>query len=131
MAYTKPQQRKQEKGGMLRGERNQIKFIDLGFEYTLTIPCNALTVFTKEAQSSFCHFASSVRTVCLHIKQKSFLVPQTSHKINHNLTFFALTPFSLFSSLYSIKNRFCYFVNFYLRENAAAASHISTASLEK
>ena len=32
MAYTKPQQRKKEKSGRLRGERDQIKFIDLRFE---------------------------------------------------------------------------------------------------
>ena len=32
MAYTKPQQRKKEESGMLRGERDQIKFIDLRFE---------------------------------------------------------------------------------------------------
>ena len=31
VAYTKPQQRKKE-GGRLRGERDQIKFLDLGFE---------------------------------------------------------------------------------------------------
>ena len=30
LAYTKPQQRKKEESGMLRGERDQIKFIDLG-----------------------------------------------------------------------------------------------------
>ena len=33
MAYTKPQQqRKKEESERLRGERDQIKFIDLGFE---------------------------------------------------------------------------------------------------
>ena len=32
MAYTKPQQRKKEEGEHLRGERDQIKFIDLRFE---------------------------------------------------------------------------------------------------
>ena len=31
VAYTKPQQRKKEESKMLRGERDQIKFIDLGF----------------------------------------------------------------------------------------------------
>ena len=31
-AYTKPQQRKKEESGRLRGERDQIKFIDLRFE---------------------------------------------------------------------------------------------------
>ena len=31
MAYSKPQQRK-GKGGRLTGERDKIKFIDLGFE---------------------------------------------------------------------------------------------------
>ena len=32
VAYTKPQQRKREESEQLRGERDQIKFIDLGFE---------------------------------------------------------------------------------------------------
>ena len=32
MAYTKPQQRKKEESKRLRGERDQIEFIDLGFE---------------------------------------------------------------------------------------------------
>ena len=32
VAYTKPQQRKREESEELRGERDQIKFIDLGFE---------------------------------------------------------------------------------------------------
>ena len=32
VAYTKPQQRKKEDSERLRGERYQIKFIDLGFE---------------------------------------------------------------------------------------------------
>ena len=32
VAYTKPQQRKKEESERLRGERDQIKFIDLGFE---------------------------------------------------------------------------------------------------
>ena len=32
VAYTKPQQRKKEECEMLRGERDQIKFIDLRFE---------------------------------------------------------------------------------------------------
>ena len=32
MAYTKPQQRKIEESQRLRGERDHIKFIDLGFE---------------------------------------------------------------------------------------------------
>ena len=31
-AYTKPQQRKKEESVRLRGERDQIKFIDLRFE---------------------------------------------------------------------------------------------------
>ena len=31
-AYTKPQQRKKEESERLRGERDQIKFIDLRFE---------------------------------------------------------------------------------------------------
>ena len=31
-AYTKPQQRKKEESQRLRGERDQIKFIDLRFE---------------------------------------------------------------------------------------------------
>ena len=32
VVYTKPQQRKKEESKRLRGERDQIKFIDLGFE---------------------------------------------------------------------------------------------------
>ena len=32
MAYTKPQQSKKEESERLRGKRDQIKFIDLGFE---------------------------------------------------------------------------------------------------
>ena len=32
VAYTKPQQRKKEESERLRGERDKIKFIDLGFE---------------------------------------------------------------------------------------------------
>ena len=32
MAYTNPPQRKKEESEMLRGERDQIKFIDLRFE---------------------------------------------------------------------------------------------------
>ena len=32
VAYTKPQQRKKEESERLRGERGQIKFIDLRFE---------------------------------------------------------------------------------------------------
>ena len=32
MANTKPQQRKKEESKYLRGERDQIKFIDFGFE---------------------------------------------------------------------------------------------------
>ena len=32
VAYTKPQHRKKEKSEKLRGERDQIKFIDLRFE---------------------------------------------------------------------------------------------------
>ena len=32
MAYTKPQLRKKEENKRLRGERDQVKFIDLGFE---------------------------------------------------------------------------------------------------
>ena len=32
MAFTKPQQRKKEESENLRGERDQIKFIDLRFE---------------------------------------------------------------------------------------------------
>ena len=32
LAYTKPQQRKKEESKGLRGERDQIKFIDLRFE---------------------------------------------------------------------------------------------------
>ena len=32
MAYTKPEQMKKEEGEWLRGERDQIKFVDLRFE---------------------------------------------------------------------------------------------------
>ena len=32
VAYTKPQHRKREESEHLRGERDQIKYIDLGFE---------------------------------------------------------------------------------------------------
>ena len=32
MAYTKPQKMKKEESKRLRGERDQVKFIDLGFE---------------------------------------------------------------------------------------------------
>ena len=32
MAYTKPQQRNKDESERLRGERDQIKFIDLRFE---------------------------------------------------------------------------------------------------
>ena len=32
VAYTKPQQRKKEERERLRGERDQIKFVDLRFE---------------------------------------------------------------------------------------------------
>ena len=32
VAYTEPQQRKKEESKKLRGERDQIKFIDLRFE---------------------------------------------------------------------------------------------------
>ena len=32
VAYTKPQQRKKEESERLRGEGDQVKFIDLGFE---------------------------------------------------------------------------------------------------
>ena len=32
VAYTKPQLRKKEESGRLRGEREQIKFIDLRFQ---------------------------------------------------------------------------------------------------
>ena len=31
-AHTEPQQWKKEKSGGLRGERDRVKFIDLGFE---------------------------------------------------------------------------------------------------
>ena len=41
VAYTKPQQRKNEESEMLRGEGDQIKFIDLRFErlQVLSGPC--------------------------------------------------------------------------------------------
>ena len=34
MAYTKPQQRKKEESKRLRGETDQIKFIELRFEFS-------------------------------------------------------------------------------------------------
>ena len=37
MAYTKPQQRKREESERLRGERHQIKFIDLRFESSINL----------------------------------------------------------------------------------------------
>ena len=37
VAYTKPQQRKKEESERLRGERDQIKFIDLRFESALIL----------------------------------------------------------------------------------------------
>ena len=39
VAYTKPQQRKQEESDRLRGERYQIKFIDLRFERWQVVSC--------------------------------------------------------------------------------------------
>ena len=36
VAYTKPQQRKKEESERLRGERDQIKFIDIRFESIIT-----------------------------------------------------------------------------------------------
>ena len=39
VAYTKPQQRKKEESAKLRGERDQIKFIDLGFERWQAVRC--------------------------------------------------------------------------------------------
>ena len=44
MAYAKPQQRKKEESERLRGERDQIKFIHLGFEMLTDF---VLTVFFK------------------------------------------------------------------------------------
>ena len=41
VAYTKPQQGKKEESERLRGERHQIKFIDLGF-----VPCINLFSFS-------------------------------------------------------------------------------------
>ena len=37
VAYTKPQQRKKEESNRVRGERDQIKFIDLRFEMHLDL----------------------------------------------------------------------------------------------
>ena len=37
VAYTKPQQRKKEEGERLRGERDEIKFIDPRFERWLAV----------------------------------------------------------------------------------------------
>ena len=39
VAYTKPQQRKKEESERLRGERDQIKFIDLRFERWQVLRC--------------------------------------------------------------------------------------------
>ena len=39
VAYTKPQQRKIEESEWLKGERDQIKFIDLGFERWQVVRC--------------------------------------------------------------------------------------------
>ena len=39
VAYTNPQQRKIEESQRLRGERDQIKFIDLGFERWQIVRC--------------------------------------------------------------------------------------------
>ena len=39
VAYTRPQQRKKEESKRLRGERNQIKFIDLRFERWQAVGC--------------------------------------------------------------------------------------------
>ena len=38
MVYTKPQQGKKEEGERLRGERDQVKFIDLGFDSGQVVP---------------------------------------------------------------------------------------------
>ena len=39
VAYAKPQQRKREESVKLRGERDQIKFIDLRFEGWQVVRC--------------------------------------------------------------------------------------------
>ena len=42
VAYAKPQQRKKEESEKLRGERDQIEFIDLRFERELALGLNEL-----------------------------------------------------------------------------------------
>ena len=37
MAYTRPQQRKEEESKWLRGERDQIEFVDLIFDLELSL----------------------------------------------------------------------------------------------
>ena len=56
VTYTKPQQRKKEECDKLRGERNQIKFVDLRFErwqvVGLSELCwgNAMVAYAKPQQ---------------------------------------------------------------------------------
>ena len=53
VAYTKPQQRKKEESEKLRGERDQIKFINLRFERWKVVGLNemcwgkAMVAYTK------------------------------------------------------------------------------------
>ena len=42
VAYTMPQQRKKEESERLRGESDQIKFIDLGFERWVVVGLSEL-----------------------------------------------------------------------------------------
>ena len=48
VAYTKPQQRKKEESERLRGEGDQIKFIDLRFERWQVV------IFKKARRSTNC-----------------------------------------------------------------------------
>ena len=47
VAYEKPQQRKKEESKMLRGERDQIKFIDLRSSLIMVLVFYTLTWFTN------------------------------------------------------------------------------------
>ena len=56
VAYTKPQQRKKEESKRLRGERDQIKFIDLRFErwiYVFTLALEKDRRLVKVPRAAF------------------------------------------------------------------------------
>ena len=56
VAYTKPQQRKREENEKLRGEKDQIKFCDVGFERWQVVGLSelcwgkAMVAYTKPQQ---------------------------------------------------------------------------------